>query len=247
MEKTSCHRQLSKNVVVLKNNWLRNLHVLTASQQGFWLLKRCAVVPSNVDLFFFPSRLFAAIGSQWAVLLGSFQALGLFLYWPVSRCRSVLPAFGDEGSPFVVCTSKKSKAAINTAHLQQMMSHHRKWRQVMYLLRVYTRFYSLVLDRVRLVAMGHPFVFSVPFLHVCQKWRCPSVLFPLRWTWPLALLREGSSFSLQCYQPKNWLLKSEALAWGGLSSPGTLRCFQVWIYCAGFWCSPVSVVEHTAC
>ena len=36
--------------------------------------------------FFFSSRLFAAIGSQWAVLLGSFQALGLFLYWPVSRC-----------------------------------------------------------------------------------------------------------------------------------------------------------------
>ena len=36
--------------------------------------------------FFFPSRLFAAIGSQWAVLLASFQAFGLFLYWPVSRC-----------------------------------------------------------------------------------------------------------------------------------------------------------------
>ena len=39
-----------------------------------------------LDLFFFSSRLFSAIGSQWAVLLGSFQALGLFLYWPVSRC-----------------------------------------------------------------------------------------------------------------------------------------------------------------
>ena len=36
--------------------------------------------------FFFSSRLFAAIRSQGAVLLVSFQALGLFLYWPVSRC-----------------------------------------------------------------------------------------------------------------------------------------------------------------
>ena len=41
---------------------------------------------SSSFFFFFPSRLFSAIGSQWAVLLGSFQALGLFLYWPVSRC-----------------------------------------------------------------------------------------------------------------------------------------------------------------
>ena len=35
---------------------------------------------------FFPSRLFSAMGSQGAVLLVSFQALGLFLCWPVSRC-----------------------------------------------------------------------------------------------------------------------------------------------------------------
>ena len=35
---------------------------------------------------FFSSRLFAAIRSQGAVLLVSFQALGRFLYWPVSRC-----------------------------------------------------------------------------------------------------------------------------------------------------------------
>ena len=37
-------------------------------------------------VFFFSSRLFAAIRSQGAVLLVSFQALGLFLYWPISRC-----------------------------------------------------------------------------------------------------------------------------------------------------------------
>ena len=41
---------------------------------------------------FFSSRLFAAIGSQGAVLLVGFQALGLFVYWPVSRC-----ACGREG------------------------------------------------------------------------------------------------------------------------------------------------------
>ena len=38
------------------------------------------------NIFFFSSRLFAAIRSQGAVLLVSFQALGLFVYWPVSRC-----------------------------------------------------------------------------------------------------------------------------------------------------------------
>ena len=43
--------------------------------------------PALVEMiFFYPSRLFAAIRSQGAVLLVSFQALGLFLYWPVSRC-----------------------------------------------------------------------------------------------------------------------------------------------------------------
>ena len=36
--------------------------------------------------FFFSSRLFAAIRSQGAVLLVSFQALELLLYWPVYRC-----------------------------------------------------------------------------------------------------------------------------------------------------------------
>ena len=36
--------------------------------------------------FFFSSRPFAAIRFQGTVLLVSFQALGLFLYWPVSRC-----------------------------------------------------------------------------------------------------------------------------------------------------------------
>ena len=37
-------------------------------------------------IFFFSSRLFAAIRSLRAVLLGSFQALGRPLHWPVSRC-----------------------------------------------------------------------------------------------------------------------------------------------------------------
>ena len=38
------------------------------------------------DDIFFSSRLFAAIRSQGAVLLVSFQALELLLYWPVYRC-----------------------------------------------------------------------------------------------------------------------------------------------------------------
>ena len=47
---------------------------------------------------FFPSRLFAAIGSQGAVLLVSFQALGLFLYWPVSRCaKSKAKSINESG------------------------------------------------------------------------------------------------------------------------------------------------------
>ena len=41
---------------------------------------------SGCFFLFFSSRLLAAIRSQGAVLLVSFQALGLFLYWPVSRC-----------------------------------------------------------------------------------------------------------------------------------------------------------------
>ena len=39
-----------------------------------------------MNVFFFPPRLFAAARTQGAVLLVSFQALELFLYWPVSRC-----------------------------------------------------------------------------------------------------------------------------------------------------------------
>ena len=37
-------------------------------------------------IFLSPPRLFAAVRTQGAVLLVSFQALELFLYWPVSRC-----------------------------------------------------------------------------------------------------------------------------------------------------------------
>ena len=55
----------------------------------------CCTVIQNICIFgpgwdgttfFFSHAFFPAIRSLRAVLLGSFQALGLFLYWPVSRC-----------------------------------------------------------------------------------------------------------------------------------------------------------------
>ena len=50
---------------------------------------------------------FAAIGSRGAVLLVSFQALGLFLYWRASRCakskaKSILVGWGLWGLGGVV-------------------------------------------------------------------------------------------------------------------------------------------------
>ena len=57
-------------------------------------VKPCA----RVSICFFSSRLFATIGSQGAVLLVSFQALGLFLYWPVSRCaKSKAKSINESG------------------------------------------------------------------------------------------------------------------------------------------------------
>ena len=42
-------------------------------------------ISEHLIFIFFLHAFFSAIRSQRTVLLGSFQALGLFLYWPVSR------------------------------------------------------------------------------------------------------------------------------------------------------------------
>ena len=82
----TCPRQVTSASSMLPTTCADSLNNNMSSAQR--RSNKCDIpLPKLRPIFFiFFSRLFAAIRSQGAVLQVSFQALGLFLYWPVSRC-----------------------------------------------------------------------------------------------------------------------------------------------------------------